>query len=98
MATPPASGDAPALAIHLLGGFRVQVDGRPIPDAAWSRRKAAALVKLLALAPAHRLPREQVQDWLWPDLPPAAAANNLHRTLYATRRLLHSPTGQSAPR
>ena len=48
------------LDIRLLGGFAVQVDGTDVPDDAWRLRKARALVKLLALAPGHRMHREQV--------------------------------------
>ena len=61
---------------------------RVVPDGAWRLRKAAALVKLLTLAPGHRLHREQAMDLLWPNLPPKAAANNLHRTLYSARQAL----------
>jgi DNA-binding SARP family transcriptional activator len=46
--------------IRLLGGFGVVVDARPIPDEAWPQRRAADLVKLLALADGHRLARDQV--------------------------------------
>ncbi len=47
-----------------------------------------ALVKLLAVEPNHRLHKEQAMDLLWPHLGARAAANNLHRTLYAARRVL----------
>jgi DNA-binding SARP family transcriptional activator len=50
--------------IDLLGGFSVAVDGRQVPEEAWRRRTAAALVKLLSLQPARRLPREQLVDAL----------------------------------
>ena len=50
--------------IDLLGGFAVRVDGRPIPAGDWRRRKAASLVKLLALAHRHTLHREQMIDAL----------------------------------
>ncbi len=43
--------------IHLLGGFQVRVGDRTIRDVDWRRRKAADLVKLLAIAPGHRLTR-----------------------------------------
>jgi predicted ATPase len=45
-------------------------------------------VKLLALAPAHRLHREQLIATLWPDGEPSAAANNLHQALHVARRRL----------
>ena len=76
------------LHVWTLGGFHVRVGAYDVPAAAWRRRKAATLVKLLALAPGHRLHVEQALDTLWPDLAPAAARNNLHRTLHAARRTL----------
>jgi DNA-binding SARP family transcriptional activator len=83
----------PDIRIGLLGGFRVEVDARSIPEEAWRQRKPAALVKLLALAPRHRLHREQVMDALWPELAPTAAAANLRKALHHARRLAESSTG-----
>jgi len=77
-----------ALRIFLLGGFRLALGSRTILEDAWPRRKARSLVKLLALAPGHRLLREQIMDALWPDQDPQAAANNLHQALYHARRIL----------
>lgn len=74
--------------VALLGGFRVVVDGRPVPDAAWKRSRAAALVKILALAGERRVHREQVMDVLWPDLPPPAAAANLRKAIHYARAAL----------
>lgn len=79
------------LQIVLLGGFRVRVNGRVIPDDAWRRRKPAAVVKLLALAPGHRLHREQAMELLWPELDPAAAAANLRKAVHHARRALGGP-------
>jgi predicted ATPase/DNA-binding SARP family transcriptional activator/DNA-binding CsgD family transcriptional regulator/Tfp pilus assembly protein PilF len=76
------------LAIHLLGRFVVSIGEVPIPETAWRSRTAAKVVKLLALAPGHRLHRDQVVDILWPNLEPRAATNNLYRALHAARHLL----------
>jgi DNA-binding SARP family transcriptional activator len=76
------------LRIWLLGEFRVVTDGHEVPAAAWSRSKARSLVKLLALAPAHRLHREQLMDALWPDLTPEAAAANLRKAIHFVRRAI----------
>jgi len=48
--------------LRLLGGFEVRVDGRLVPPAEWRRRNAAAIVKVLALTPGHRLHRERLLD------------------------------------
>ena len=45
--------------IFLLGRFRVERDGAPIPNVAWSRPKPKRLLKLLALRPDHQLHKEQ---------------------------------------
>jgi hypothetical protein len=71
----------------LLGGFSVTVNGRPIDDRG-RLRKAKTLVKLLALAPGHRLHRNTVVDRLWPDTDPEAAANNLHQIVYTIRHMM----------
>jgi DNA-binding SARP family transcriptional activator/pimeloyl-ACP methyl ester carboxylesterase len=76
--------------IRVLGGFEVAVDGRRVPAQAWQQRRASELVKLLALAPRHRLHREQVIDALWPDLPGDAGAANLRKAAHYARAALGS--------
>src|SRR5215213_10560615 len=78
--------EARAVSVKLLGGFQVSVGTRTIEEDAWRLRKAASLVKLLALARGHRMHREQAMDLLWTDLGKKAASNNLRQTLHAARR------------
>ncbi|HET6660722.1 MAG TPA: hypothetical protein VFH16_12465, partial [Rubrobacter sp.] len=80
--------NAEVVRVWLLGEFRVSVGSRTIGGDRWQRKKAAALVKLLALAPSHQMHREHLMDLLWPPLGAQAAANNLHRNLYVARRTL----------
>ena len=91
--TPLAEGRAKelgAVRIGLLGGFSVTVGDRKVDESAWRLRKAASLMKLLALAPGHRLHRERAMDLLWPESGKKAASNNLRQTL-------HSPAEPSIP-
>jgi predicted ATPase/DNA-binding SARP family transcriptional activator/DNA-binding CsgD family transcriptional regulator len=81
--------------VWLLGGFRVSVGTHTVEEGAWRLRKAAALVKLLALAPGHHLHREQAMDLLWPDHGRRAAANNLSQALHAARRALGPDDAQA---
>ena len=74
--------------LRLLGDFSVWVGSRAVGEGAWHLRKAKSLVKLLALAPGHRLHREQVMDLLWPDLGKMAASNNLRQALHTGRQAL----------
>src|SRR3954447_14648664 len=82
-----------AVRIWLLGGFRVSVGPKMIAQDAWHLRKAAALMKLLALAPGHRLHREQVMELLWPDSGRRAASNSLRKALHAARKVLDPVEG-----
>jgi predicted ATPase len=74
--------------IHLLGGLDVVVGDRHVPAGAWRLRKARSVLKLLAMAPGHRLHRDRLYDLLWPELDPPDASNNLHQALHAVRRAL----------
>ncbi|HEX6183605.1 MAG TPA: tetratricopeptide repeat protein [Pyrinomonadaceae bacterium] len=77
-----------SLEIHLLGPFRVVVDGLPVEEHRWARRKPKSLVKVLALQPHHRLHREQLAELLWPDSDPDSASNNLHKAIHMARQTL----------
>jgi DNA-binding SARP family transcriptional activator/TolB-like protein/Flp pilus assembly protein TadD len=76
------------LELRLLGATIIAVDGVPVAERDWIRRKAKALLKLLALAPHHQLHREQLMESLWPELEPELAANNLNKAIHAARRAL----------
>src|ERR687886_215208 len=67
------------LDVRLLGRFEVVVDSHPVPAEAWPQRRAADLVKVLALARSHRMARDEVLETLWPQLGADAAAANLHK-------------------
>lgn len=76
------------VAIAMLGEFSVTVARAPVPASAWSRRGAASVVKLLALAEGRALHREQVIDALWPTVPVDAALPRLHKAAHYARRAL----------
>jgi predicted ATPase/DNA-binding SARP family transcriptional activator len=82
----------------LLGGFRVSVGARTVEGDRWRRRKAANLLKLLALAQGHRLHRERIMAVLWPDLDARSQANNLHRALHFARRALEPGAANATSR
>jgi predicted ATPase len=82
---PRSTGD---VAVKLPGVFPATAGGERLADSSWRLRKGRELVKLLALAPGHRLHREQLMDALWPGREPAAAANNLNQVVHAARRAL----------
>lgn len=76
---------APRIALRLLGDARLTAADRVIIDREWPRRKAAAILKLLALSPESARHREWIMEQLWPDLAPSSAANQLYKGLHAIR-------------
>jgi len=76
------------LRISLLGGFFIHQGENTLGPDCFRLRKACDLVKLLALAPRHRLQRDQILEWLWPDHSPEASANSLHQALHFARLVL----------
>jgi DNA-binding SARP family transcriptional activator len=78
------------LTLSLLGRFAVAIDDRELPTPAVPHRPAAAVVKLLALAPAHRLPPDVLIEQLWPEIPADRGAANLRKAVHFARRALGS--------
>ena len=64
----------PTVEVQLLGRFSVTVDSVPVSGDAWRSRRAAGVLKLLALAPAHRMHRTEVIEALWPESDPGPVA------------------------
>lgn len=90
----PSADPASHLEVQLLGGFRVSIAGHEVlPDDRWPSLRSAHLVQLLALAPGHRLAREQVIDQLWPHLEPEAGAANLRKAAHHARQALGRQDG-----
>ena len=76
----------PQVQITLLGRFDVMVDGSVSQASRLNRRQATALVKLLALTPAHQLHRERVLDLIWPDDTVEESLPKLHKAAHFARR------------
>jgi DNA-binding SARP family transcriptional activator len=83
--------NATSIRVFLLGRFELTREEQALPAAAWTRRKAAALLQRLALE--RRLVKEQAIEFLWPEADPASGANNLYRTLHALRQTLDTTLG-----
>jgi len=81
----------PEIHVTLLGRFAVTIGGAPVAEVSWNRRHAAAVVKVLALAPGRRLHREQVIDRVWPQDTIAEAVPKLHKAAHFARRALGVP-------
>lgn len=74
--------------IQLLGGFSVTVNSVAVASHHWRRDRAAALVKLLAVTPHHRMHREQIMDLFWPDADAEVAGGGLRKAVHFARKAL----------
>ncbi|WP_392667595.1 ATP-binding protein [Streptomyces sp. LN785] len=84
----PRGAGVPLLTLHLLGGFRaVRGEAEPVVER-WRRLSARTVVKMLALAPGHRLHRDQVIEVCWPDVDPDTARRSLRVSLHTARHIL----------
>lgn len=84
----PTAAGASGVAVRLLGGFGVDVDGAPVPTSAWGSRKARDLVKVLAAHLGTAVPREVLAELLWPDVDLVRATRSLSATMSVARGVL----------
>ena len=87
---------AASTSLQLLGEFALRAGSRVVLNESWRRGRAKSLLKLVALAPGHRLHREQVMEALWPDLDPDAGMNQLYKSIHFLKAELAS-IGLQAP-
>jgi DNA-binding SARP family transcriptional activator len=73
------------LRIQTLGHFHVWRQGENL---IWPTQKSKALFQILLIEPGRLVPTDQLMEYLWPDLPPQKAKNNLWVTISHLRRVL----------
>ncbi len=74
--------------IQVLGGFFSSCRWGVSRLACWRRDRAAALVKLLAVTPQHRIHREQVVEIFWPETDSETAGAALRKAVHFARKAL----------
>ena len=73
------AGDGPQeCRVRMFGGLVVKVGDRLVSDRDWRKRKARLLFAMLALNQGQDLPRDQILEYLWPDMDDERARNNLY--------------------
>jgi len=84
----------PQVKLFLLGRFEVTYAEHLLPADAWSRKKAATILKRLAYD--QRLLKDQAIEFLWPDTDFTSASNSLYNTIYFLRKTLDTAFGLAA--
>lgn len=77
-----------AIRLNLLGGFEARVGDAP--PAAFTRRKAQALLAYLARHPDQPQPRDKLASLLWGDVPSESARQSLRQAVSAIRQAVGS--------
>ena len=85
----------PPLRIAAMGGFLVRRGDEVVPVSAFGRERARALLGAL-LCTGRPVHREQLLDWLWPDLDVERGLRALHVTLHGLRRALEPELGRGS--
>jgi DNA-binding SARP family transcriptional activator len=86
-----ASGQPPAMTVHLLGGLQVVLGERPVGK--WVSGRGRAVFEYLV---AHRhtsVRRDRLMTMFWPDAEPGAARNSLNVAIHGLRRSLRAVAG-----
>jgi DNA-binding SARP family transcriptional activator len=64
--------------VRLFGGLRVEIDGRPLEDKSWRKRKARLLFAMMTSRCGKDIPRDQLITYLWPEMDEQQALNNFY--------------------
>ncbi len=83
----PVATMAAPVRVTCLGRFAVETSPG-IVAGPWGRPVARRLVAILVLRPTHRATREQLAEWLVPNLSPTRAANAISKALTMARAAL----------
>jgi DNA-binding SARP family transcriptional activator len=91
--SPRRRSKGPSLQVHLLGGFAVRIDGKPVQG--FESQKVRALLAYLACHRAQPLGRTSLAALLWGDRPDPSARRNLRQALHNLRTVISAHTEAS---
>lgn len=84
----PEDSPGGLLEIRVLGRFTIRLQGKPIPQETFRRRKAIRLLQFLILSRGNALGRSALIERLWPGVDEEIGANRFHGVLHELRRVL----------
>ncbi len=85
------------LRVRTLGGFGIWRGEQEVRDRDWRSSKARQLFQLLLTERGRALSRDQVLEFIWPDMELDAAANNLRVTINRLSKALEPERPEGAP-
>ena len=96
-ASASASVEPAVCTVRLFGGFEVRTGEGLVSDKAWGKRKARLLFAMLVSRSGKDIPRDQLIDYLWPEMPENRALNNFYVVWSSMKRALAPGTGRDQP-
>jgi DNA-binding SARP family transcriptional activator/ATP/maltotriose-dependent transcriptional regulator MalT len=81
----------PICRVRLFGGLDVTVDDRSVGERDWSKRKARLLFAMLVVKRGQDVPRDQILEYLWPELDEDKARNNFYVAWSTMKSALMGP-------
>jgi DNA-binding SARP family transcriptional activator len=88
--------DPPPLAFRLFGAFEVRRGTSVVGEAAWKRRVAARLIRLLLCRSGGPVSEDELIEAFWPDKPAAAGRRSLQVAVSSARAVLDAPGAESS--
>lgn len=77
------------LRVWLLGSFGLEVGGTEVPTSSWKSKKALNLFRYLATRRGEKVPKDVLNELLWPDTElDASTEQNLHTCVYFMRKII----------
>jgi ATP/maltotriose-dependent transcriptional regulator MalT/DNA-binding SARP family transcriptional activator len=96
-AEPPEAPADVVCTVRLLGGFEVHTPEGQVSDRAWTKRKARLLFAMLVSRSGSDIPRDQIIEYLWPDMEEQRALNNFYVVWSAMKRALMPASAREVP-
>jgi DNA-binding SARP family transcriptional activator/ATP/maltotriose-dependent transcriptional regulator MalT len=89
----------PFCRVRVFGGLEVVTSDGPVSDADWRKRKARLLFAMLVVRKGRDVPREQLLEYLWPEMDDARAKSNFYVVWNNMKRALapNLPKGAACP-
>jgi DNA-binding SARP family transcriptional activator len=79
------------LRLHVLGDFRMELNGAPVNPGAKPPTRSLDILRVLAISKDHACSLQDIYEWLWPDAEGDQAKAACEQALHRLRKLLSAP-------
>ena len=87
----------PLCHVRLFGGLELTIGGRAVRERDWKKRKARLLFAMLAIRRGQDVARDQLFEYLWPEMDADRAKNNLYVVWSTMKAALVGEADKGAP-